>query len=105
MTDREQLLREVAHGYAMQFLEIEDQCGMIKGTRLRGSQEKRMRRYVNKQLRNHSLDDGKKFSSMELWIFAIATLAKIIYAAWKVWQDRHAVADGYEQKLREARGY
>lgn len=86
MTDREQTIADTAHRYALQFLEAEDDAGMIKGGRLRDRQMKRMRRYVNHQLANEG-----KFGSIELWVFAIFQLGKILYAAWKVWHDRHAV--------------
>lgn len=89
MTDREQLIHDAADAYAMEFLSLEQEAGMIKGKRLRGSQEKRMRRYVTRKLREHTLESGEQFGSIELWLFLIVNLAKVLYAAWKVWQDRH----------------
>lgn len=83
MNEREQAMHDAADRHAMAFLELEHTAGMIKGTRLRGSQEKRMRTYIKRQLRN----DG--YGSIELWIFLAVNLAKIIYAAWKLWQERH----------------
>lgn len=89
MTDREQLMQDAADGYAMEFLSLEQEAGMIKGKRLRGTQEKRMRRYVSNKMAAHQLESGERFGTIELWIFLVMNLAKVIYAAWKVWRDRH----------------
>lgn len=83
MTEREQAMHDAADRHAMAFLDLEHTAGMIKGKRLRGSQEKRMRTYIKRQLKN----DG--YGSIELWIFIIVNLSKIMYAAWKLWQERH----------------
>jgi len=87
-------LREHAAQLTLEEIEAIETCRAINGLPEDGEQpregtRKRIRRQVLTRLRNTRNDDGsRKYGSIELWLFAITTLGKIILLAWKIWRER-----------------